>query len=216
MRVIPGLIGAQRFNPATPERRAAARAELGLDADALVIGQAAEIHFEKRQADLMAAVRELAPRRPNLVVALKGSRPDPGELRRLMRAAEGAEGLLRLYPRGDDVGRFFDALDIFVISSQREQGPIVAVEAMSAALPIVSTRVGRMAELSEGGEAASIVPPRDVSAMAEAIDRLAGDADLRRRMGERARRRALAELDVGAAIDRIEAALADVAEGRVR
>ena len=111
------------------------------------------------------------------------------------------------FPRDRYVEAFLHALDVFCVSSGREEGPFVALEAMSAGLPVVSTRVGRMEELSAGGTAALLVPPMDVPALSEALGRVAADPELRIRMGAAARARAVGEHDAEAAVDRIEAAL---------
>jgi starch synthase len=61
---------------------------------------------------------------------------------------------------------------------------------MASGLPVVSTHVGGVPELVADGDTGILVEPDDPAALAGAIDRLAGDADLRRTFGERAGRRA--------------------------
>jgi glycosyltransferase involved in cell wall biosynthesis len=67
--------------------------------------------------------------------------------------------------------------------------PLATIEAMASALPTVSTRTEGAAQLLTPA-CGVIVPTGDVVAMADAVVRLAGDAPLRARMGEAARRRA--------------------------
>jgi glycosyltransferase involved in cell wall biosynthesis len=73
------------------------------------------------------------------------------------------------------------------------------VQYMAAGLPVVASPVGANAELVVEGET-GFLPESDV-AWADAIDRLAGDVDLRRRMGAAGRRRAEGELSVARAAD---------------
>jgi L-malate glycosyltransferase len=214
IEVIPTFLGGQIFAPPTEAQRAAARAALGVSPETVLIGQVGDIHFDKRQSDLVLAARRLIDAGLDVKVALKGAPVDRVEGRRLERAMEGAQDRVALLPRDRHVEAFLHGLDVFCVSSGREEGPLVALEAMSTGLPVVSTRVGRMDELSAGGTAALLVAPRDVAAMAEALRRLAEAPALRAEMGAAALTRAVAEHDAEAAVDRIEAALIRVGTGR--
>ncbi len=66
----------------------------------------------------------------------------------------------------------------------REPFGIVALEAMDAGLPVVASAVGGLAEVVVDGVTGVLVPPADPAALASAIERLTGDAALRRRLGE--------------------------------
>jgi glycosyltransferase involved in cell wall biosynthesis len=211
MVVIPTFLGAQWIAPATPQERAAARRRLGIAPDALAIGQVGDVNMEKRQSDFILAARALIERRPEVTAVLKGAHINGDELKRLDQASQGIEDRILRIGRPGEVRDVLHALDVFVLSSRREEGPFVAVEAMAAGLPVVSTRVGRMEALLEGGEAGFLVEPGDVPGMKAGIERLAEDADLRRRMGEAARKRALVEQDVEPAVAKMEAALARIA-----
>lgn len=84
---------------------------------------------------------------------------------------------------------FIDA-QFALLASHTEGLPNAVLEAMAAGVPVVATRVGGVPELVEDGVTGLLVPPRDPPALAEALAHLAGDADLRVRMGAAARRRA--------------------------
>jgi len=70
------------------------------------------------------------------------------------------------------------------------------LEAMAAGLPIIASAVGGVPEVVRDGETGVLVPPREPRALAVAIEALAADPALRRRVGEAGRRRAEAEFDV--------------------
>ncbi len=91
----------------------------------------------------------------------------------------------------------YRSLDVVVLTSLSEGQPLVALEAMSAGLPLVVTDVGGCAELMEGGSeedaalgpAGLVTPPQDAEATAQAILMLCRDEVLARQMGQTGRER---------------------------
>ncbi|MGE4553245.1 MAG: glycosyltransferase [Desulfovibrionaceae bacterium] len=75
------------------------------------------------------------------------------------------------------------AADALVLSSRQESLPNVLLEAFAAALPVVATGVGGVPELVVDGINGLVCPSEDAGALAVAMDRLARDPLLRRRMG---------------------------------
>jgi len=69
------------------------------------------------------------------------------------------------------------------------------LEASAMGVPVVTTNVRGCREAVEDGKTGIIVPVRDSSCLAEAIQTILTDPDLARRMGEAGRRKALAEFD---------------------
>lgn len=74
--------------------------------------------------------------------------------------------------------------DVFVLPSLYETFGIVLLEAMAFGLPIVTTTAGAIPELVKDGKNGLLVPPRDPVALAEALKRMAGSAELRRGLGQ--------------------------------
>ncbi len=96
----------------------------------------------------------------------------------------------------DELPFYYHACDVFVLpSSERSEAfGVVQIEAMAAGKPVVCTELGTgTSYVNVHGETGLVVPPRDPAALAGAIRTLLGDPDLRRRMGERGRQRALQE-----------------------
>jgi glycosyltransferase involved in cell wall biosynthesis len=104
----------------------------------------------------------------------------------------------------DDVADVLAAGDIALLSSDFEGSPLSVLEYMAAGKPVVATRVGGVPDLVRDGSEGLLVEPRDPAAFAAAVSRLVADAELRRRMGESARRRQREEFDIDVTVRRIE------------
>ena len=207
MRVIPNFIDPAASPEPSAERRAAARAQLGLNPGVLVIGSVADITQGKRPSNLVLAARPLLEGCARLLIA--GAELDPAEAARA-RAAAGSLGVELLGRRGD-VPELLAAFDIFALASEREEMPVAILEAMAAGLPVVAVDTGGVAEMVAEGETGFLVGARDVAAMGGRLERLAADAALRARMGAAGRRRALADFGRDPIVSRIEAVLAEAA-----
>lgn len=90
----------------------------------------------------------------------------------------------------EDVRPLMAAADVFVLPSHSEGFPYVILEAMSMARAIVATRVGAIPQMlsDDEGSAGELVPPRDITALECALERVLIDAALRDALGRRARR----------------------------
>lgn len=89
-----------------------------------------------------------------------------------------------------ELGPFYERAAVVVCPSRREGYGVVAREAMAYGRPVVATAVGGLTEAVEDGVTGVLVPPRDPTAVRDALERLLGDPDLRRRLGGAARDRA--------------------------
>jgi glycosyltransferase involved in cell wall biosynthesis len=95
--------------------------------------------------------------------------------------------------------------DVLALPSyyENEAHPLVVLEAMAAGLPVVSTRYVAIPEMVNDGVTGLLVEPRDISGLAAALRRLAGDPTLRRRMGDAGRARFLEEFTVPRWVERM-------------
>ena len=89
----------------------------------------------------------------------------------------------------DELERLFDRAAVVACPSLREGFGVVCAEAMAHARPVVASDVGGLRDLVVDGETGFLVPPGDVAALRNAIQRLLGDAQLRRRLGDAGRAR---------------------------
>src|SRR5690606_6479369 len=86
--------------------------------------------------------------------------------------------------------------DVFVLPSHAEGLPMSLLEAMASELPVVCSSVGGIPVAVTDGVEGAIVPPGDVDALAEVLDRLLTSPVLRTELGQNAFKRAKAEFDV--------------------
>ncbi|MCB1884523.1 MAG: glycosyltransferase family 4 protein [Geminicoccaceae bacterium] len=93
--------------------------------------------------------------------------------------------------------------DILVLPSRNEGLPMAVLEAMSHGLAVVATTVGSVPDAVQDGESGLLVPAGDAKALGQALARLVADSLLRRRLGERARRRFEAEFSLPVYVERL-------------
>ena len=88
-----------------------------------------------------------------------------------------------------DIPHILGQIDILVSSSSEEPFGRSICEAMACELPVVATAVGGVVEVVENDETGILVPSQSPSALADAVERLVGDAGLRRKLGQAGRQR---------------------------
>jgi glycosyltransferase involved in cell wall biosynthesis len=168
--------------------RAAVRAELGLEYQAILVGTAGSLTEKKDHALLLETARALRERFPEVRYAIAGDGPLRVALSEACREA-GLDGTIHLLGTRGDVPDLLAALDVFVLSSRQEGFPNVVLEAMAAGKAILTTDAGGVREMLLQGDSGVIVPPGDPAAFAEALAVLLADPPRRRALGNAARKR---------------------------
>jgi glycosyltransferase involved in cell wall biosynthesis len=100
---------------------------------------------------------------------------------------------------------------VFVLPSFWEGVPVSLMEAMAMEIPCVSTFIAGIPELIQSGEDGLLVPASDAESLADAIEKLLGDPELRLRLGRAGRRKILEKYDLRANVER----LASIFESRL-
>lgn len=98
-------------------------------------------------------------------------------------------------------------------SGDRDGIPVVLMEAMAAARPVIAGQLPTIAELISDGENGLLVPPGDASALGAAISRLTNDPELGRQLGAAARARIAEEFSDEKNLDRLEHAFRESLAG---
>jgi glycosyltransferase involved in cell wall biosynthesis len=87
----------------------------------------------------------------------------------------------------EDIGALWASAHIAVLPSHREGLPLSLLEAAACGRPLVATDVPGCRDIARPGVNAILVPPDDAEALADAIDRLAVDPELRQKLGRASR-----------------------------
>jgi glycosyltransferase involved in cell wall biosynthesis len=150
--------------------------------DAIRILCVATLYEVKGHAYLFEACAQLLSRGRNVTCLLAGDGPDRAALESL--AADLGLGdvvtFLGARPRTEIV-RLMHEADVLVVpsvpteSGRREGMPVVILEAMAAGLPVVASAISGIPEVVEGDVTGFLVPPRDVTGLATAIERATTD-----------------------------------------
>lgn len=175
------------------------RQELGVSPDAFVFLSVGNPRSEKGFEDLLSAavsLRQMNPRRP-FHVWIAGTLADTEYCRNLRNAVAAADiPNFQLLGYRDDATRLYAAADALVIPSHSEGLPMVLLEAMTAGLPVIATRIGGIPD-AVPERCGHLVEPRCPRELADAMAcALAGDSNYLKKMGSAAREHALSEFGV--------------------
>lgn len=164
------------------------RREFGIGEKELVIGSAGRVTEQKGYKYLIMAARELKAKGKNFRIVIAGDGP---LIKRLERQAIefGIGELILFIGFVEDIFRFLQGIDIFILPSLYEGFPFAILEAMAAEKPVIATRVGGIPEVVIDGVTGLMIPPRDHLAISRAIEFLIDRKDIATEMGRRGRER---------------------------
>lgn len=178
------------------------REELGLAADAFVIGTVANYRAQKDYPNLLRAMRTLVDRGVDARLVAVGQGPLAVEVESAV-AELGLNDHVVLTGYRRDATRVMSSFDVFTLASFHEGLPVALMDAFALGVAVVATEVGGLADVLTDGHDALLVPARDPVALADAWGRLHDDRDLLDRLSASSTTRA-GEFDIRRAVDRIE------------
>ena len=160
------------------------RKELSIDGSAVLVGIIGRLVPIKNHIMLINAAAEVRRRRPELNVRfiIAGDGELSGVIKSLARSL-GIEEDVHFLGWRNDLASLYKALDIVALTSLNEGTPLVLIEAMACARPVIATDVGGVSDIVEDGANGILVKKNDLTGFAEGLIRLIEDRGLRERLG---------------------------------
>lgn len=187
--VIPNGLDLSRLErEASPWPRQAARQELGLPDEKVMILLLGTVCDRKGQIDLVHALRDLPVSIHDKIACYIVGDRDSVYSRDLKKTAstlpERLRGAIKIIPETHDIALYYRAADIFTCTSRVESYPRVILEAMAFGLPIVTTPVFGIPEQVQEGVNALFYSPHDTKTLARHLQTLIENQDLRAQMAQ--------------------------------
>jgi starch synthase len=197
-----------------PMDRGEARRSVGLPLEARIVVCHGRIEIDYKGLDILLdawqQVRQ-SPAGQNAILLMIGSGPDDAILRQRLKCSEisGVHWVARYEFDRALMQRYLSSADAYVLASRREGFPVAPLEAMACGLPVIGTDIPAMRNILPHGTLSGglIVPREDPTALAEAIQSLLENPDLRRELGQNARRNVEQHFSIGSVGRQLDAML---------
>ncbi|HSL21154.1 MAG TPA: glycosyltransferase family 4 protein [Vicinamibacterales bacterium] len=171
------------------------RAQLGISEDDFVFGFVGRLSEEKGLTCLLRSLQGLsAAGGARCRALLVGDGPQRSALERLATGL-GVGANVAFAGFQANPSRWYAAMDAFVLPSLTEGTPMALLEAMAHQLPVIATAVGGVPGMLAHQESGILVPPSEPDRLRDAMRSVAGNPELRLRLGERAARTVRQQFD---------------------
>ena len=189
-----------RFRPDADARRDVRLAH-DIPEGATVISYLGRFSRDKGLFELASAFTRISSRHPDTYMFLIG--PDEDKLvPRLIEILEPVQHRVRFVGFTRAPERYLAASDILALPSLREGFPMVLIEAAAVGIPAVASSIYGISDAMIDGVTGLMHPPRDAAATEKALEQLIEDPELRRKLGEAGRARALSEFEAANVVQR--------------
>jgi glycosyltransferase involved in cell wall biosynthesis len=185
VHIIRNGVDCERFSPSA-EARVKLRAELGVDEETKLVGIVAALRSEKNHAMFVDVAKNVLAVRNDVHFVVVGDGPERPMIEALI-AQYGIGEHLHLLGTRHDADKIVAGLDLFLLCSHNEASPVSILEALACEVPVVSTRVGSVAESVIDGETGFLVDVDNRAAMTARVQELLGDAAKSKKMGRKGR-----------------------------
>ena len=165
-----------------------AKSVLGAPVDGILVGAVGRLSREKGFDLLIRAAGALIRSGTRIALWIAGEGPERGNLEQLINELE-LQDYVRLVGFLDDTKVFYQALDVYVLSSLREGLPNSVLEAMALEAPVLATRIAGVPSLVENGCSGMLIEPGSAEALAEGMVGLIESRKLRSQLAASARAR---------------------------
>jgi glycosyltransferase involved in cell wall biosynthesis len=221
VRLAPNGIDTERFHPAGDQAQAALRLSLNLPADRPIVLFVGFFSRDKRPDVLFRAWQRATAEHGIDATLLFVGATEPtyyeiddrlvAEIRDAAARSVFADRVRFVAPTNEIV-RYFQAADVFVLASAREANPVALLEAMASGLPSIAARLpGATDVIIEDGVNGRLFAVDDEAALARALAEVLRDRPAARAMGTRARDTVVARFDVARAAEAWLSAYRDAA-----
>lgn len=153
-----------------PEKREEMRRKLGIPEDAVVVLTVRRLVYKNGVDTLIESANIAVKKNPRIVFLAVGKGPDYGSVKlRINELGISANFKLAGFVSDEDLPIYYNAADVFVLPSKSREGlPLVALEAMACALPVIATDVGGVREILTE-DFGKLVPPNHPELLAKVI-----------------------------------------------
>lgn len=185
---IPTGIDTRLFAPFSDAQRRAARQKMGIDEPAFVVGIVATLRSWKGHRYLVEAFAQSLTQQPDkkMQLVIVGDGPQRAVLEEQVHQLGLTESIF-FAGNQTDVVPWLQGFDVFVLPSYANEGvPQALLQAMACALPVITTDAGAIGEIARHQDTAWLVPKQDSVALANALQTLQADSDLRQKLGQNA------------------------------
>jgi glycosyltransferase involved in cell wall biosynthesis len=167
----------------------------GFQKNDMLIVAIGRLVWQKGFEYLIECVSEIARTYPDVKILIVGDGPLRQRLEALSKELGVRDNVIFAGFRSD-IKEILSAIDILVIPSILEGFPMITLEAMAMAKPIIATNIDGITEQIADGVNGILVPPKDPSALAKAVMQVLNDKELARTMGLVAREKVEQEFSV--------------------
>ncbi len=179
--LIPPAVAADRFADQAGAPHLV-RTRLDLPTSAPLVTLVGRLTRQKGVDLLLLAARELRPEMPTVHYLVVGDGPERLALHRQARDLGVAEAVHFLGYQAQVAG-ILGASSVIVLPSRSEGLPVVLLESLALARPVVASAVGGIRDVVRDGVTGLLIPPDDPQALATGLRRLLADAELASRLG---------------------------------
>ncbi|MDP6419174.1 MAG: glycosyltransferase [Candidatus Krumholzibacteria bacterium] len=200
-RLLPNGVDTDRFRP-DPAARAEVRKQYGIQTEDPLVLMVSRLHPIKNPALFVETARIVRRKLPRAQFLLAGGGPLHGELQASLEKEP--DSGIHLLGECREVPRLLAAADLAMLTSHSEGLSNSILEAFSASLPLVATRVGGNPELVTHGENGYLIPSDLPEDLASRLLALLPDRELMASLGRKGRQRVEGEFSVKAMVKRAE------------
>jgi glycosyltransferase involved in cell wall biosynthesis len=209
---MPNPVDVSEFRLAKPGEAAAWRRQQGIPVHACVTTYVGRLSSEKGLTGLIRGFAQTARRSPDAMLVLVGDGPQRAELETLAGQLQLGPDRIRFVGRVEvrEVPFWLRSSDIFALISPNEGFSCALLEAMASGLASVVSDIPANRQLIDSGIHGLTVPFGDESSIGDALLELLTDPEVRKRMGEAARSRAVENYSTSRVVERYETLLSEV------